>query len=314
MIAVVMCEAVTDATPYQRSELARLEELARRVAAHVLTTFPSEPAWRSLRKNWNGSVMLGPTPNHASYDRHSGCLLVGIPPYASDPAVLNARMLLAMSTGVAGGARCTGLHSALLTEASAALGIPVALDCSDSLTHGLNSRSACPACDWRDSSPAQCHQVRHIWPEYVGKYVKDVAAKFPGKKVGLLTFDSLNVKPAASGVVRVTFDAPSGIVTMPPPHLGTLNTPELEGNCFVKPDQESGVGCIGAPVSSPPEWERFVGSLITDAVDSLRVRYPHATIEYIPDTAAVGPELRPDRITVRFDANSGKVSSVPVVG
>lgn len=316
--AMSMCEGVPRGTEHQAKELARLERLLRTVAAHMIATFPNEPAWKMMDKNWNGRVLLGPVPYVASFDIHSGCLVVGVHPHTSDPAVLNAKALLALSTGISLGKTCSDLHSRLLSEVTSTMKLPISLDCRDAKTKGLNTVNACPKCTWKEGAPFSCHVKRFVWPEYLGMYVNDVAEKLSkdtGFRVEMSPWDSLHHKPATEDVVRVTFDARTGIVVVPPPHLGSLNIPETDYNCFIKPDKESSVPCIGAPMPpSPDVWKRYIGFYVTDVVDALRVRYPHATIEYLPDTAGVSGDLRPDRIRVRFDTSTGKVVSIPTVG
>lgn len=312
-----MCDnGLAETTAFQRMQAARLEMLVRDAMREIRKAYPDDPAWRTFESGWTGNIVPGPTPNVATYDADTGCLVVGIPPHAALDAVLNARALLAVSRGVSRKATCTTLHSKLLRFATERLGIDASLDCSDAEGHGLISPKACPACTWTEGAPLGCHVKRFVWPEYLGRYVTDVVKQFRGVRVETVTWDSLNRKPAAKDVVRITFDARTGIVVVPPPHLGNVNMPEgKDWNCFISPDAGSKMRCIGAPVPPSPEtWGAYVGKYVTDVVDSLRIAYPHATIEYLPTTASVSDELRPDRVRVRFDSDSGFVVAVPRIG
>lgn len=317
-----LCGGLTDPTAYQVRERERLEDLGRRLMAHMTTRFPNEATWGTVQRVWsNQQIQLSNDLNIAAFDIESGCFVIGIPRQSGmqDPSIINARFLLGISKGASRHKRCSTLHSLLLREATEQLGIQVALDCTLSQSAGLNAINTCEKCRWIGGAPVACHTRRMVWPEFLGWNVYDVARQFRdgGITVQLATWDTLHYKPAASNVVRLTYDARTGLIVSPPPHIGNVNIPEdaAEWNCFSQPDDASRMRCIGAPLSPPPEeWKRYVGYSVMDVVDSLRTRYVHATVEYIPNTAAVGPEMRPDRIRVRFDPNSGQVTSVPTIG
>jgi hypothetical protein len=307
------CERVRDVTPHQQSELDRLQLVGDATAKHLRATFPHEIAWRTLEKAWNRQVFLGTHPNRATFDVRTGCVTIGIPHDAArtDRPLLNARFLLALSKGAAGGKACTDVHAAIVSAATS-MGVAVALGCGDCAEHGMCDAAKCPKCEWRGGAPREC-QARSSWPELVGMPARRVATLFPAdKRVELVTWDMLHHKPAAPDVVRVTYDARTGLVVDPAPHVGLVNVPDFEGSCFIKADE--GLRCIGAPLSAPPEWRRLVGASLPDAIDSLRVRYVHATIEAVPSTASVASDLRPDRIRVWFDPSTAKVDRVPTVG
>lgn len=283
-----LCNSVIDMTPRQRAELGRLQAMAVAVLDRVTLAFPHEVAWKSVRRAWGAQeLLLGPTPHRATFDAAGGCFLVGVPPDGGRPAALNARVLLALSAAATNGKRCTGLHQAIV-DAATALQIPLALDCDDVEEHALTPARRCAA-------------RRTSWPELLGLPVARVAEMFPRTRVELSTWDSMWVRPAARDVVRVTYDARTGTVVAPAPHIGTVNVPEIDTHCFSLPDAGSGARCIGAPPAPPPEWSKLDGKLLQDVVDTLRTTYPHATIEALPQEAAVTADKRPDRIRVRFD-------------
>jgi hypothetical protein len=313
-----LCEGLTELSEYQKTQQQRLQELAHRVFGHMVTAFPNEPAWFTARRLWNGKILVSPDIEIASFEPFSGCFIVGVPkqPGIQHDAILNARLLLALSKGASHNRRCSPLHSSLVAEATEKLGIQVALDCTLAQSVGLNAANLCKKCSWIGGAPTNCHTKRTVWPEYVGKPLRTVVARFKKSnvKLELSPWDTLHYRPAASGVVRITYDTRSGLVVDPAPHVGNINIPDrTEYNCFNTP--ESNVRCIGAPLAPPPEeWRKYIGFSLMDVVDSLRARYVHAVVEYIPDSAAVGPEVRPDRIRVRFDSKTGAVTSIPTIG
>ena len=311
----MQCERVLDVAPHQQRELDRLQNLGKALATHLRTSFPHEIAWRTLERSWNGIVYLGPTTNRASFDTEYGCVTIGVPrdPARVDTALLTARFLLALSKGASGSKVCTDIHSVIVSEATRVFGQKVALDCSDAYEYAINTIEKCPGCEWRSGAPSECHGRRSSWPELLGTQALDALKRFPSQyKVELVTWDTLSMKPAAPDVVRVTYDAPTGIIVDPAPHVGTINAPDYEGECFIKPDGI--LQCIGAPLDAPPLWTKLIGSYLPDAIDSLRMRYVHATIEAMPTSARVSNDIRPDRIRVWYDAVTGKVDRVPTIG
>lgn len=309
----MQCEHVTETTPAQKKALQQLERDARRLVMHMHTSYPNMGTWESLSKGWNGKVLLGPTPYRASFDVDSGCLLVGVPGDGGTMPILNARMILAMSSGATRGKMCSDIHASLVSEASSKLNIDVAIGCDECSEHGMCDTSKCTSCTWIET-PEKCSFQRSSWPELLGSFVKDIPARFPGRTVEYATWDSMHYKPAARDTIRVTYDARTGMIVHPSPHVGTVNIPLRDAECFIKPDGDSTVGCIGAPQVPPPEWSKYIGSLLPDAIDSLRMRYPHATIESSPSNAMVSADRRPDRIRVMFNVNTGIVTSIPTIG
>lgn len=295
------CEHVVTATPQQREVAAVLEQTARRLVTHMRTTFPHVTEWRMFRKWWNGRVLVGADAYAASFHPDSGCLLVGVPNDGGRIDLLNTRMLLAISRGATNGKACSNSHDTILREASK-LGIPYSLTCSDVLEYALPYQ-------------APCHQDRLSWPEYVGMPVDVVVRAFQkvGRRVEVAPWDTMYGKPATPNVVRILYDTKSRLVVSPAPHLGSLHIPQHDDQCFLKADY--GVQCIGAPTTGvPAQWSDFVGRFFTEVVDILRMTYPHATIEPWPSTAAIPRDHRPDRIRVRFNPETARVESIPLVG
>jgi hypothetical protein len=308
---------VDDITPLQASTRAVLQQNALRLASHMRTKFPREIAWRRLWMLWNKTVALGTVKNRAEFDVESGCLIVGIPADGGHLPTLHARVFLAMSSGASGGRVCGDLHTTLLVEATDVLGFPVSLDCDDVVEFGMIRPGAkeCTGCQWGPGAPSNCHEQRKVWPELVGRPLRQVLSilKRTGKPVEISTGDSMYERPLAQDVLRVVYDAKTGLVTSPAPREGVVPPPTSDSACFIKPDAASRTGCLGSPVIPPSSWSKFVGQFLPDVVDILRMTYPHATIEPLPNNARVSPDFREDRIRVRFDA-MGKVTSVPMVG
>lgn len=311
----MLCEHVVDQTSSQHTRLKELEHDAVRVVNHLRKTFPHEPAWRLLVEGWNGKVLLGATPYKALFNAANGCLTIGVPVDGGYQPLLNARMLLALSSGASGGKVCSDIHAIIVSEASSKLGMSVSLGCDECTQHGMCDTSKCSSCTWTED-PKKCHFQRTSWPELLGTNVRDIPSRFPGRNVEYSTWDSLHFKPASAdddGVIRVTYDARTNMIVHPAPHIGTVNIPLAETNCFIKTDASSTLGCIGAPQIPPSQWSAYVGSLLPDVIDSLRMRYPHATVEATPQNARLSADKRPDRIRVFFD-NAGIVTSIPRIG
>lgn len=300
------CEHVTDLTEAQRNAVNSLERMCVTVLQHLLKKYPHTAEWKLLAKWWNGKLYVGGDDMIASFDASSGCLLAGIPKDGGRLEILRAKVLLALSKGATNGKMCLhDLHNTVLKEA-ALLGFKFELPCGDVLEHGLVD-------SWGKS--ASCHEYRLAWPEFVGLHVSQVVDAFQkaGRRVEVYTWDSMHGKPAAPHIVRVIYDAKSGRVVSPAPHVGTVHVPEQTDNCFVQADDCA--ACIGAPLAyPPPEWAQYVGKLFTEVVDSLRMQYPHATIEAIPSIASLPKDMRRDRIRVRFDPDTARVMSVPTIG
>ena len=297
------CDHVVDLTPEQASRVSELQRTAREVVAHMRKKYPFAHEWVMFEKWWNGRVFVGADVNTATFVNETGCLVVGIPKNGGKIAALNARLLLAMSTGSTNGKRCARVHENILDEATK-MNIPFELNCDDIYEFGVSNKF----------KNAACHTSRIQWPEFVGYPAKNVVDAFvnAGYTVDVASSDTMYGKPPKSGVVRIIYDARTRQVSIAP-HIGTMPLPSKEDECFLKADE--GLACIGAPRSSPPgDWSAYVGKFFTEVVDGLRFRYPHATIEALPSTAGVSRDRRSDRIRVRFDPITARVASVPVIG
>ncbi len=303
-----LCDHVVDVTVHQQERAIELGLTARTVLQHMRTTFPHDVEWSMFQKWWNGKVLVGAQKNIATFVPETGCLLIGIPKDGGRIEQLNTRLLLAMSTGSSNGRPCTRLHDSILKEASTNLGIRFELSCADIFEYGLNDT-------W--GKGVACHRSRLSWPEVIGLPVQQVVEAFKkaGHPVDVATWDTMYGKPPSPGVIRIIYDARTSRVVSPAPHIGSLSVPEKDDQCFLKADKESSVSCIGAPLKYPPaEWGKFVGKFFTEVVDSLRVQYPHATIEALPSTTAISTDRRRDRIRVRFDPITARVTSIPTIG
>jgi len=276
------------------------------------TTFPYEQTWQNVEKSWNGDITLNTTPFRASYTPEYGCLSIGVPPDGAFDKIplLTARVLLVVSKVASGSKVCTDLHATLLDQVKNGLGFPVDLSCDDIQEHALMNTS------WRKD--AVCGARRLEWPELVGANLDIVVRYFemyhPDKLIEVFPWDSLNARPAARDVVRIVYETRSRKVVNPAPHVGIANIPALEDQCFTHADPNSSARCMGAPRLPPDTWTQLVGKLVTDAVDTLRFTYPHATIEATPSVASVASDKRQDRIRVWFDPATARVDRVPTIG
>ena len=306
------CPKVPIETAEQEQTLGALREITRRVVAHLRHIAPHEPAWKTLKTSWNGHLSLNSTPFRAEFEHDRGCLSIGIPcdGAADRLPLLTARVLLSMSKVAAGSSRvCTDVHATLLHEVQNSLGIPIDLECDDIREHGLLNTP------WQRQS---CGRERLEWPELVGANLDIVtqyfALHYPTKRLEAFPWDMLSAQPAARDVIRITYESRSRKVVNPAPHIGTVNIPAWDDQCFALPDGESTIGCIGAPRLPPDTWTQLVGMRLTDAVDSLRFKYPHATVQSTPSTAAVSADRRQDRIRVWFNPHTALVDRVPTIG
>ena len=305
---MLLCNHIVDLTKEQQARVTELEKMAHTVVDHMLKTFPHTVEWKMLKKWWNGRVLVGSDENSATFNTDSGCVVIGIPRDGGKLEVLNASLLLALSKGASSGKACTHLHDSILKEAALRLDINFELSCAAILEYGMSDT-------WGKNVP--CHRSRLSWPELIGLPVDQVVDAFRASKykVETATWDTMYGRPTPPGIIRIIYDAHSRRVVSPAPHVGTLSPPEKDDQCFIKADDDSKISCIGAPLSYPPkEWEKYVGMLFIDVVDSLRMQYPHATIEPLPSTAGVSRDMRRDRIRVRFDPTSARVVSVPIIG
>lgn len=305
------CPLIAVETAEQQATLDALKGIAKRVITHMRSIAPHEPAWRNLHKAWNGDVNLNTTPFRAEFLPEYGCLSIGMPCEGAKQHLprLTARMLLAMSKVASGSKVCTDLHNHMLNEVKYTLGIPLDIACDDIQEHSLMNTP------WKHEA---CAKERLEWPELVGVNVDTASQYFqlyhPNKRIEIFPWDSLNAQPAARDVVRITYEAKSRKVVNPAPHIGTVNIPFLENQCFAQVDGESTVRCIGAPRTPPQEWNQLIGKLMTDAVDSLRFAFPHATIEATPTSASISADRRQDRIRVWFDPTTSRVDRIPTIG
>ena len=303
-----LCGHVTELTPQQRQAASELQSTGIRLLRHLRTTYPHDIEWKMLERWWNKKVLVGTDENQALFNADTGCLLIGIPKDGGKPEILSTKLLLALSKGASSGKVCSSLHDTILHQASKR-GIKFELSCSDIREYGLTSSI------WAQNTT--CHTKRLSWPEYIGIPVKEVKAAFErsGYRTDISTWDSMYGKPAVPDIVRIIYDPSTNLVVSPAPHLSNIPIPRIDDECFMKPDDASAIKCIGAPIWYPPaEWNQFVGKFFTEVVDTLRMQYPHATIEAIPSTAGVSHDLRQDRIRVRFDPDTARVASIPTVG
>ena len=290
----MLCSEKTAVTGAQERARIYLETSIRKIVMNL----PATPDFKTLKRNFGGGhVGIDTRTNQAFFDPDAGCLTIGVPETRADLRVLLARGLLALVKGVMRGRPCTSAYLEILQRAKR-LGFAVRLECADTRKYALRASGLGP-------SESQCAKQRYVFPEYVGHYVKKVVAdlrkRYPRARIQQVTYDAMNGVPVTDAdVIIVTFDAPTGLVTRPMPHFGIIPSPTTDDTCFMKPD--AGLKCVGAPVRPAPDFfKRGIGKYIQDTYDSLRIRYPHAVVDMIPNNLGVPPDIRTDRIRVRFD-------------
>ncbi len=294
-------EAVTESI---RQHLAQLMEAVRasgdRRAAHVLMA-------------WNGSVQSSPKRGTMVFVQ--GRLVVGPAcPSRDTPARLRTRLIVALARASVAETLCAGTTAWLLQLATNTLGWDCEVDCDTCYQTGVCAQAECPKCTWNLEECAKINKF--VWPELVGRpaWLATLILKHfhPGKRVVLDPFDMLYQTPADPDIIRIVYDARSGLVVTPAPHV--TSSPEISGPreaCFLAP---AGL-CLGAPPNPPPaEWKTLVGEQLGASVEWLRARHPHAVIVPTPANLVVPRDWRHDRIRVRYDPATMRVSHVPTVG
>jgi hypothetical protein len=290
-----------------RTRLVALLEHLREVHPHDVK---AKTLVRILSKLRLGISALG-VPE---YDAEHGCMLI---PYDEREPVVLGKVLLALSRAVSGNASCAAdTHSFVLRVASEHLEWPVALGCDACLSRGVCFRAACPKCMWLDNAPDRCHARRYAWPELIGQPVTRAAEilrrQNPGVRIKVVPWDTLYLDPSAPGDIRVVYDARTGRVSPPAPHLTTLPEPgQPRETCFLPGEG----ACLGAPRPPPPKsWNVLLDKKLDPALRALRKEYPEAAIDVLPRSARVSEDLRHDRIRVWIDPQSARVSGWPSIG
>jgi hypothetical protein len=262
---------------------------------------------------WDGSVQASPKRGTVAFVR--GRLVVGPRcPNRDTPPRLRTRLIVALARASVAESLCAGTTAWLLQLATGTLGWECEVDCDTCYQTGVCAQTECPKCLWNLDECAKNNKF--VWPELVGRpaWLASLILKHfhPGKRVVLDPWDMLYQTPADPDTIRIVYDARSGLVVTPAPHV--TSSPEISGPreaCFLAP---AGM-CLGAPPNPPPAaWKALVGEQLGATVEWLRARHPHAVIVPTPANVVVARDWRHDRIRVRYDPSTMLVSHVPTVG
>jgi hypothetical protein len=224
------------------------------------------------------------------------------------------RLIVAIAKASVRDSLCAGTTAWLLQIATNELGWPCEVTCDTCYKTGVCAQAECPKCTWNLEDCAKTNKF--VWPELVGRpaWLASLILKHfhPTKRVVLDPWDMLYQTPADPDVIRIVYDARSGLVVTPAPHV--TSSPEISGPreaCYLAP----GGLCLGAPPNPPPkEWQALVGEQLGGTIQWLRLQYPHAVIMPTPANAVVSRDWRHDRIRVRYNPQTMLVSHVPTVG
>ena len=298
-----------------------IAERARHLFEHLRAHHAGDRRTADVLKVWHPSRPVVRDVLKASLQFQRGRLMVGCNGSTvatdsnSEPASRwNTRLIVAVAKAAVAEDLCAGATTWLLQVATTELGWQCAIDCDTCYETGVCLQKDCPKCDWNIEACSKNNKF--VWPELVGRpawLAKLILGHLqPGKRVVLDPWDMLYHTPANADVIRIVYDTKTGYVVTPPPHV--TSAPEISGPreaCFLAPD---GV-CMGAPPNPPPaEWSGFVDQQVGGVIMHLRRRYPHAVVVGTPRHAIISRDYRHDRIRVRYDPETMRVSHVPTVG
>ncbi|MGA1495311.1 MAG: hypothetical protein ACO37D_07935 [Rhodothermales bacterium] len=241
-----------------------VEDRVRRVIHSLHTTYPNEPLWKVVGREWNGRILLGSRLHVAEYDRHKGCLVLGLDDAGSKDKIpqCTARCLLTLTRATTSGNRCTE-HMLLALQHAEQMRIPIDVSCNDIKANGLVTspyyeRYGCGA-DGQDGR-------QWTFPELIGRQLSDAAHMlkqgYPDMHIEARSWDMIPVGPQHQDhpperSIVLTYDPQTKRVVFPEPHLASMELQtSLTGNCFRLADDQT---CTGAPRRIPDTWKRVIG-------------------------------------------------------
>jgi len=308
---MIVCEHVVDSTPQQRQTLLTIEANITKALGVLRAQFPHEPVWKYASREWTGRVYLGSRLHIAEYDRETGCLRVGLDANGSEDKVplLFTRSFLRLVKATTGEKRCTDTMLTAL-EVCRENGIEIDLQCDDIKEHSLINT---PFYDQKACGETGQDGRQWTFPELIGRPVDDAVQMlrrgYPDMTIKPMAWDTIHTSGShgtPNSTVIVVYDPWSKKVVYPEPHVQSMHPQEsLTPHCFMTSDDGA---CIGAPRRIPDSWSVLIGKSLGDATNSLRWEYPHAVVETQPDTAAIDPIRRRDRIRVLFNPETGNTS------
>lgn len=292
----------------------RLSKFAAQLVHRLETRYHNDRRTPLILKAW-WTRRVDRSPKRGVVEFVQGRLMIGTwCPEKDQPGKWLTRLLVAFARASVEDSLCAGVTAWLLQIATNELGWHCVVDCDVCHETGVCTAADCPRCEWKTDNCAKLNKF--VWPELVGRpawlallILKELN---PGKRVVMDTWDMLYQTPANPDVIRIVYDARTGLVTTPAPHI--TSSPEISGPreaSFLAPEGLS----LGAPPNPPPkEWDALVGKRLGPTLMWLRVRYPHAAIVPTPKNVVLSRDWRHDRIRVRYDPSTLLVVLTPTVG
>jgi hypothetical protein len=305
---MILCERVVDTTQQQQATLGYIEQTMSKALTVLRQQYPHDPVWKKATTEWRGRVYLGSRLHVAEYQRSTGCLTIGLDTNGSQDAraLLFTRCFLRLVKETTGSTRCTESMLVAL-DTCRDHGIEIDLRCDD-----IKEMSLINTPYYDDKQCGEAHQDGRQWtfPELIGRDIDDAVnmlrAGYPDLAIKTMAWDTMHTQGSHGNpnqTVIIVYDPWSRKVVYPEPHIQSTGPQEsLTENCFMVADDGT---CRGAPRRIPETWRTLIGKSLGDATNSLRWEYPHAVVETSPDTAAIDPVRRRDRIRVLFDPETG---------
>jgi hypothetical protein len=305
---MIICERVVETTPQQRATLQYIEQTITTALTILRQEYPHDPVWKYCQREWRGRVYLGSRLHVAEYQRATGCLTIGLDTNGSQDAkaLLFTRCFLHMIKATTGDRRCTDTMLTAL-DTCRDHGIDIDLRCDD-----IKAMSLIHTPYYDEHGCGDTHQDGRQWtfPELIGRDIDDairmLRGGYPDLTIKTMAWDTMHTQGSHANpnqTVILVYDPWSRKVVYPEPHIQSTGPQEsLTENCFMLADDGT---CQGAPRRIPETWRTLIGKSLGDTTNSLRWEYPHAVVETQPETAAIDPIRRRDRIRVLFDPATG---------
>jgi hypothetical protein len=271
----------------------------------------SDPRAQMVLGIWDGhSVSRSPLENTIAFTNRQ--LVIGPPTHPAP--LLNTHLLLAMADAVPTDAPCEAIMNFLVDVATTQLNWDVEIDCTTCMRTGICSNRDCAACIINTMTCNDTH--RPSYPALLGKPLwlglQILKKHHPHVTIETDTFDMMYQTPLNDTTLRIVYDPKSGLIVPPAPSLGRPEVYDTRESCFIT--NRAGQ-CITLPSQAPVEWYTFVGKHVDDVSFQLRQKYPHAIIQGIPQYALLpAGHLRHDRIVLRYDDTTKKITTIPFIG
>lgn len=312
----MQCEYVHEVTQSQEETLRIVTEHVKKTFESLRDTNPYEKTWKVVLEQWNGKILLGTRLHVPMYKRETGCITIGLGSNGSMDLIprLVGRCILRITKETVGNSNCSQMARVAIDKAID-LGIDIDLSCDDIKEYSMVDT---PWYSKKRCDTDAYDKRRWTFEELIGRDVDDAVEMlrngYPDLHIVLRKWDMLHqtgtydVHPEKETVV-ISYDMKSNKVVLPEPRITSMqNMDGIEGHCFGKPDDDQ--RCIGAPMRTASSWDGLIGKLLADVTDTLRFHYPHAVVETTPNTYAIPPTRRRDRIRVLFDVSSGRVTHI----